>query len=85
MDSRARAFAEDAIAAIAEKDEPRARTCVALACEIEPIMNRLADAVYLACSELEQKGEVSTSTWDTLGEAIGSGELIGVVEAHRTS
>jgi hypothetical protein len=45
-------------------------------------MNRLADAVYLACSELESKGEVSTSAWNILGDSVAS-ELRGVVEAYR--
>jgi hypothetical protein len=85
MDQKALAFAEDAIAAIGERDAPRARTCVAQACEVDHSMDRLADAVYLACSELETKGEVSTATWNTLGDAVGSGELLDVVEAHRTS
>ncbi len=85
MDKKALAFAEDAVAAIGERDGPRARTCIAQACELEPAMNRLADTVYLACSELETKGEVSTATWNILGESVGTGELFGVVEAHRTS
>lgn len=82
MDKRALAFAEDAIAAIGERDAPLARTCVAQACEIEPGMNRVADAVHLACSELESRGEVSTSTWNTLGDSVGS-DLLAVVEAYR--
>jgi hypothetical protein len=85
MDKKAFAFAGDAIAALGEGDGPLARTCVSLACELDPAMNHLADAVFLACSELDSKGEVSTSTWDSLGEALGTGELIGIVEAHRTS
>lgn len=85
MDQRALAFAEAAVAAIGEKDGPLARTCIAQACEIEPAMDRLADAVYLACSELDTRGDVSTATWNILGESVGSGELLGVVEAHRTS
>ncbi len=82
MDKKALAFAEDAIAAIGERDPALARTCVAQACEIEPGMNRLADAVYLACSELESKGEVSTSAWNILGDSVES-DLRGVVEAYR--
>lgn len=84
MDKKAVAFAEEAIVAIGEKDVPTARTSISQACEIDNVMNRLADAVYLACAELESKGEVSTATWNTLGDAVGSTELLAVVEAYRT-
>lgn len=84
MDKKALSFAEDAIAALGEKDAPLARTCVALACEVDMGMNRLADAVYLACAELEENREVSTATWNILVDSVPSGELLGVVESYRS-
>ncbi len=83
MDSKARAFAEDAITAIGGRDAPTARTCIAQACEVDRSLASLADAIYLACSELESDGSVSTATWNTLGDAVGPGPLLAVVEANR--
>lgn len=83
MDKKALSFATDAIAALGEKDAPLARTYVAMACEVDPGMNRLADAVYLACAEIEEKRDVSTATWNVLVDSVPSGELLGVVETYR--
>lgn len=85
MDPKATAFASEAIAAVGRGDAPSARTSIAQACDVDRSMHRLADAVHLACSEIEARGEVSTAAWNTLGDAVGSGELYAVVEASRTS
>lgn len=85
MDMKARAFAEDSITAIGTGDVAMARTCIAQACEVDPSLAPIADAVYLACSELEGDGKVSVAAWDTLGDAVGPGPLQAVVEANRTS
>jgi hypothetical protein len=84
MDPKATSFAEQAIVALGEGDVPSARMCIAQACEFDRNLNQLADAIYLACSELEDDGEVSTSTWNTLGDAVGPTSLLAVVEACRT-
>jgi hypothetical protein len=44
----------------------------------------LADAVYLACAEIESGDEVSTAAWNTLADAVDSPDLIAVVEACRS-
>jgi hypothetical protein len=84
MDKKALAFAEDAIAAVGEGDAAMARTCVAQACEVDTTLSAFADAVYLACSEIENDGSVSTSTWNIIGDAVGPGTLSFAVEAHRS-
>jgi chitodextrinase len=83
MDEKARAFSEEAILALASNDVGSARTFIAQACEADPGLARLADAVYLACAELESDGVVSTATWNTLGDAVGPGPLLEVVESNR--
>lgn len=85
MDARAVGFASEAVYAVGRGDVPTSRTAIAQACDIDRSFHRLADAVYLACSELEKDGEVSTATWDTLGDAVGNGELLAVVEASRNA
>lgn len=85
MDEKALAFAQDSIAALGEGDVATARTFIAQACEVDPSLNRLADAVYLACAELESDGVVSVSTWNTLGDAVGSSVLLAVVESSRSA
>jgi hypothetical protein len=44
----------------------------------------VSDAVYLACAEIEGDRRVSTSTWNTLVDAVDSPQLVAVVEASRT-
>jgi len=83
MDKKALVFAEDAILAVGEGDAAMARTCIAQACEVDNSLSAIADAIYLACSELENGGSVSTSTWNTIGDAVGPGPLSGVVESNR--
>lgn len=83
MDPKARAFSEEAILALAGGDVGSARTFIAQACEVDQGLARLADAVYLACAELESEGSISMATWNTLGDAVGPGHLLDVVEANR--
>ena len=84
VDPKAESHASEAIHSLARGDVPSARTAIAQACEIDRAFNRLADAVYLACAEIEADGEVTTSTWNTLGDAVGSGELLAIVESSRS-
>ena len=84
MDSKAAAFAEEAIRAVARLDVGLARNCIAEAFEVDQQIGPLADAVYLACAEIEEEGEVGTSTWNTLADAVDSPELLAVVESTRT-
>lgn len=84
MDPKAVDFAEEAIRAIGRLDVAGARTAIALACDVDPKLGALADAVYLACSEIENDEGVSTATWNTLADAVHSHELVSVVEAVRT-
>ena len=85
MDSKAEAFAEEAIRAIGRLDVPLARTSIAQAFEVDHKIGYLADAIYLACAEIEEEAEVSTATWDTLADAVDSPELLAVVESTRTN
>lgn len=84
MDSKATAFAEEAIRAVGRLDVPLARTSVAQAFDVDHDIGPLADAVYLACAEIEEENDVSTATWNTLADAVDSAELLSVVEATRT-
>ncbi|MGF1617745.1 MAG: hypothetical protein ACFCU2_08050 [Acidimicrobiia bacterium] len=84
MDPRVRSYVAESIMAIGQGDVPTARTCIAEACDIDPSLFRLADAVHLACAELESVGGVSISAWNTLADAVDSGELREVVESSRT-
>jgi hypothetical protein len=84
MDQKSQVFAEEAIRALGRSDVPVARTSVALAFEVDHAIGPLADAVYLACAEIEGDGGVSGSTWNTLADAVDSSELFAVVEASRS-
>ena len=83
MEQNARGYAEEAIRAIGRLDVAGARTSIAQAIDIDPKVGALADAVYLACAEIEAEDSVSTSTWNTLADAVDSPELVAVVESCR--
>lgn len=84
MDQKARELAEEAIRALGRLDVAGARTFIAQAFDVDHKIGALADAIHLACAEIEEKGGVSTSTWNTLADAADSPELFAVVEASRT-
>lgn len=84
MDPKITGFAEEAIRALGRLDVNSARTMIAQAFDVDHRIGALADAVYLACSEIEEDNEVSISTWNTLADAVDSAELVAVVEATRT-
>ncbi|HEY6635832.1 MAG TPA: hypothetical protein VI141_09510 [Acidimicrobiia bacterium] len=65
-------------------DVAMARTSIGLAFDVDPRLGALADAVYLACAEIEGDDRVSTATWNTLADAVDTHELVAVVEACRT-
>ncbi len=83
MDSKAEAFAEEAIRAVARDDVDGARSAVAAAYDVDHSIGPLADAIYLACSQIEEDGTVTTATWNTLADAVAPGPLLAVVEANR--
>ena len=84
MPTEAQPFAEEAIRALGRLDVPAARTAIAQAFEVDHKIGQLADAVYLACAEIEEDGEVTTSTWNTLADAVDSPTLLAEVEANRS-
>lgn len=84
MDQKAEAFASEAIRAVGRFDAGLARTSIAQAFESDQDLGPLADAVYLACAEIDEDGGVSTATWNTLGDAVDSPELFAVVEEVRS-
>lgn len=83
MSPQAEAFAEEAIRAVGRHDVADARIAVAQAHELDHSLGALVDAVHLACAEIEEDGGVSTATWNTLADAVGSGHLLTVVETSR--
>lgn len=83
MEARARVHAAEAIRAIGERDVPLARTCIAQAFNADHKLAPLVDAIYLACAQLEEDGEVGTATWDTLADAVAGSDLLAVVEDAR--
>jgi hypothetical protein len=84
LDQRARVFAEEAIQAVGRLDVASARTAIAQAFDADQSIGALADAIYLACAEIEENDGVSTATWNTLADAVDSPELVAVVESSRT-
>lgn len=84
MDQLAQGFAEEAIRAVGRLDVASARTAVAEAFDVDQKIGPLADAVYYACSEIEEKDRVTTSTWNMLADAVDSPDLVAVVEICRT-
>ncbi len=86
MEQEAREFVEEAIRALGSGDAPLARTAVGQAFTADHKLSALADIVYLACSELESDGVVTTATWNTLADAVAdAGPLLAVVESTRTA
>lgn len=83
MDQKATVFAEEAIRAVGRRDVAGARTAIAQAFDVDNKIGALADAVYLACAEIEEDDRVSTATWNTLADAVDSPELVAVVESSR--
>lgn len=65
-------------------DVPGARMAISQAFDVDRKIGPLADAIHLACWEIEEDGAVSTSTWNTLADAVDSPDLAAVVEATRS-
>lgn len=84
MDSKASDFAEEAIRAIGRLDSATARTLIAQAFDVDHKIGAIADAIDLACTEIEEENRVSTSTWNMLADVVDSPALVAVVEATRT-
>ena len=85
MEARAEGFAAEAIRAVGRLDVPTARTAISQAFEVDHSVAALADAIYLACAEIEAEDGVRTATWNTLADAVGGTELLAVVEESRTN
>ncbi|HSJ28868.1 MAG TPA: hypothetical protein VLB67_11700 [Acidimicrobiia bacterium] len=77
--------AERAIEALGRKDPGAARMAIATAVERDQVglFASLADAVYLAATELENDGEIGPATWNHLADAVGPGPLQALVEQFR--
>lgn len=84
MDEKAKMFAEEAIQSLGRLDVAGARTSISQAFDVDHKIGALADAVHLACAEIEEDKGVSTATWNTLADAVDSPDLLAVVEATRT-
>jgi hypothetical protein len=84
LEQKARVFAEEAIRAVGRLDVAGARTAIGQAFDADHSIGALADAIYLACAEIEENDGVSTATWNTLADAVDSSELLAVVETSRT-
>lgn len=84
MEARARSFAEEAIRALGRLDAATARTSISEAFDADHKIGALADAVYLACSEIEERDQVTTPTWNTLVDAADTPDLVAVIESTRT-
>lgn len=84
METEAQVFAEEAIRAVSRRDVPAAQMAISRAFDVDPRIGPLADAVHLACAEIDEDGGVSTATWNTLADAVGSPALVAIVEASRS-
>lgn len=84
MENEALVFAEEAIRALGRKDVPSARMAISQAFDADRHLGSLADVIYLACWEIEENGGVSTSTWNTLADAVDSPKLSALVEFSRS-
>jgi len=85
LQRQALSAAENAIEALGRADAVGARMAVATAVERDQVgaFTRLADAVYLAASQLEAGEPISEAAWDQLADAVGPGPLQGLVEQSR--
>ena len=83
MQADAEAFAEEAIRATGRRDVAGSRMAISQAFDLDRDIGPLADAIYLACWEIEEEGDVSVATWNTLADAVDSPKLAAVVEASR--
>jgi hypothetical protein len=77
--------AERAVEALGRHDPAGARMAIATAVEKDQIgvFAQLADAVYLAASELEADDRIGQATWNQLADAVGPGPLQALVEQFR--
>ncbi|MFZ0014941.1 MAG: hypothetical protein WAL25_12600 [Acidimicrobiia bacterium] len=83
MDQKALTFAEESIRAVGRLDVATARTSISMAFDVDHEVGALADAIYLACAQIEEENRVSTATWNILADAVDSPQLLAVVEGSR--
>lgn len=73
----------EAVRCLARHAPAEARTAVAEAVVRDSSLGRLADAVYLACAQLEADDGISEATWNHLADAAGPGPIADAVEQVR--
>jgi hypothetical protein len=78
----ARGDVEEAIAALGRGDVDGARSSMFRAVATDRSLGGVADAMALACDELENEGEVSPPAWNILADACPD-ELRPAVESWR--
>ncbi len=83
METEAQRFAEEAIRATGRGDVAGARMAISQAFDLDRQIGPLADVIQLACWEIEEEGDVSIATWNTLADAVDSPKLAAVVESSR--
>ncbi len=85
LQRQALSAAERAIESLGRRDPTGARMAIATAVEKDQIgaFAQLADAVYLAASELEAGKDIGEATWNQLADAVGPGPLQALVEQFR--
>jgi hypothetical protein len=73
---------EEAIAGLGRGDPDAARNAIVRAVISDRSLGPVADAVALACAELEGDGEISPAAWNALADACPA-EARPAVEAWR--
>lgn len=73
---------QEAIAALGRGDPDEARAAMVRAMLTDRDLGPMADAVALACAELEAEGELSPPTWNILADACPT-EIRPAVESWR--
>lgn len=73
---------EEAIAALGRGDPDSARAAVERAVTADHSLGAVADAVVVACTELESEGRLSPTAWNILADACPE-ELQPAVESWR--
>lgn len=73
---------EEVVSALGRGDPDDARAGMARAMAADRKLGAVADAVALACAELEHEGEISPSAWNALADACPP-DLRPLVESWR--
>lgn len=73
---------EEAVSALGRGDPDDARAAMSRALAADRSLAHVADAVVLACAELESEGEVSPAAWNALADVCPS-DVRPAVESWR--